>query len=112
MELDYIEIGRNIRHYRLMRNIKQKELAEMIQVSDQHISHIENGYTKLSLITLVSIANALKVDCNTLLGDTIQGARESALQKKLMSIIGELDIKKLGLAVEFCDMLAKYDLEP
>ena len=112
MELDYIEIGRNIRHYRLMRNIEQKELAEMIQVSDQHISHIENGYTKLSLITLVSIANALKVDCNTLLGDTILGARESVLQKKLMSIIGELDIKKLGLAVEFCDMLAKYDLEP
>ena len=33
MELDYIEIGRNIRHYRLMRNIKQKELAEKFGLS-------------------------------------------------------------------------------
>ena len=66
MELDYLEIGRNIRHYRRLQGIRQKELAECIHVSDQHISLIENGHTKLSLVTLVSIANVLKIDCNTL----------------------------------------------
>lgn len=71
MGLDYLEIGRNIRHYRQLRGIRQKELAEYIHVSDQHISHIENGHTKLSLVTLVAIANTLKVDCNTLLGHTL-----------------------------------------
>ena len=74
MDLDYLEIGQNIRHYRQKRGIRQKELAEYIHVSDQHISHIENGHTKLSLITLVAIANTLNVDCNTLLGSTLYNA--------------------------------------
>lgn len=69
MELDYQEIGRNIRRFRQGLGMKQKDLAELIHVSDQHISHIENAYTKLSLVTLVAISNALKVDCNTLLGE-------------------------------------------
>lgn len=56
MEIDYAEIGRNIREHRRRCGMKQKELAELINVSDQHISHIENGYTKLSLVTLVAIA--------------------------------------------------------
>lgn len=55
MELDYKEIGRNIRHYRLEKGLKQKELAEKIHVSDQHMSHIENAATQLSLPTLIPI---------------------------------------------------------
>lgn len=41
MDLDYQEIGRNIRRFRQAKGLKQKELAELIQVSDQHVSHIE-----------------------------------------------------------------------
>lgn len=51
MELDYQEIGRNVRRYRLSKGLKQKQLAELIQVSDQHISHIENAHTQVSLPT-------------------------------------------------------------
>ena len=43
MDLDYQEIGRNIRRFRQAKGLKQKELAELIQVSDQHVSHIENA---------------------------------------------------------------------
>lgn len=110
MKLDYLEIGRNIQYYRQKRGIRQKELAERIHVSDQHISHIENGYTKLSLISLVAIANTLKIDCNTLLGSTLDGAKESILHQKLNTLVAEMDTIKLGLVVEFCDMLSNYDL--
>ena len=68
MDLDYQEIGRNIRRFRQAKGLKQKELAELIQVSDQHVSHIENAHTQVSLPTLVAIANVLQTDCNTLLG--------------------------------------------
>jgi transcriptional regulator with XRE-family HTH domain len=111
MELDYQEIGRNIRHYRQMRGIRQKELAELVHVSDQHISHIENGHTKLSLVTLVAIANVLQIDCNTLLGATLSGAKNTVLHQQLNSLVSEMDTKKLGLAVAFCNILVKYDLE-
>lgn len=110
MELDYLEIGRNIRYYRQLRGIRQKELAEHIHVSDQHISHIENGRTKLSLLTLVAIANALSIDCNTLLGCTLYSAKDSILHQKLNALVAKMDTTKLGLVVGFCDMLSNYDL--
>lgn len=111
LELNYLEIGRNIRIHRIRRGMKQKELAELIHVSDQHISHIENGHTKLSLSSLVAIANALQIDCNTLLGATLTEAKKTILHQKLNDLTADMDSKKLGLTVEFCSMLASYDME-
>lgn len=111
MELDDLEIGKNIRRYRQQRGMRQKELAERIHVSDQHISHIENGYTKLSLVSLVGIANALQVDCNTLLGATLTEAKKTILHQKLAELTADMDTKQLALTVEFCSMLAEYDLD-
>lgn len=45
MELDYKEIGRNIRRCRKAKGWKQKTLAEKVGLTDQHISHIENAHT-------------------------------------------------------------------
>lgn len=106
MELDYLEIGQNIQKYRRI-----KDLAEIINVSDQHISHIETGRTKLSLATLVAISDALQIDCNTLLGKTLVSARRTALQQRLDQLTSELDSKRLGLVVEFTSMLADYELD-
>lgn len=53
MTIDYEEIGQNIKMFRTRKRLKQAELAEMIEVSSQHISHIECGRTKLSLLVLI-----------------------------------------------------------
>lgn len=111
MELDYLEIGQNIQKYRRICGLRQKDLAEIINVSDQHISHIEIGRTKLSLATLVAISDALQIDCNTLLGKTLVSARRTALQQRLDQLTSELDSKRLGLVVEFTSMLADYELD-
>ena len=110
MELDYREIGQNIRRYRQSLGMKQKDLAELIHVSDQHISHIENAHTKLSLGTLVAISNALEVDCNTLLGSTLARAKDTADRQKLLHLTERMDEKKLGLAIELCRALKDYEL--
>ena len=111
MELDYSKIGRNIRVYRQKKGLKQKKLAELIDVSDQHISHIENGHTKLSLGTLVAIANVLQVDCNTLLGSTLSEVQNTVLQQKLDELSRNLDSSKLGLLVEFGKILSDYEMK-
>lgn len=111
MDLDYQEIGRNIRRFRQAKGLKQKELAELIQVSDQHVSHIENAHTQVSLPTLVAIANALQTDCNTLLGATLTEARQSILHQQLLELTADMDTKKLDLTVQFCSMLSAFDLE-
>ena len=110
MDSNYKEIGRNIRQYRKKQGMKQKDLAERISVSEQHVSHIETGSTKLSLSTLVAIANALDIDCNTLLGKTLTGARRPLMNKQIQCLVSEMDDKKLPLCIEFCNILTDFEL--
>ena len=62
MAIDYVQIGRNVKHYRLQKELKQIQLAEKVHVTEQHISHIECGRTKLSLPLLVSLSEAWALD--------------------------------------------------
>lgn len=110
MELDYKEIGRNICKYRQLRGLKQKELADLIDVSDQHISHIENAHTKLGLVTLVAIANVLHVDYNTLLGCTLVTAQDTVQRQKIERLTADMNTKKLELVAGFCDIMSSYDI--
>ena len=46
VELDHTQLGINIRTARIRRGPRQKELAELVHVTSQHISHIETARTK------------------------------------------------------------------
>lgn len=59
MELDYKVIGNRIKEIRTAKGWTQAKLAEKSGVEPSYISHIERGVTKLSLPTLLAIANAL-----------------------------------------------------
>lgn len=65
--MDYYEIGQRIRKYRKAKGLSQEELAERVNISTTHMSHIETGNTKLSLPVLVDIAAALDVRTDDLL---------------------------------------------
>ena len=61
MGIDYILIGNRIKELRTAKGWTQAKLAEASGVEPSDISHIERAATKLSLPTLVNIANALGV---------------------------------------------------
>ena len=61
MTIDYISIGNRIKELRSQKGWTQAKLAELSGVEPSNISHIERAATKLSLPTLVNIANALEV---------------------------------------------------
>ena len=65
--IDYVIIGKRIRDLRKLKGLTQAALAEMSGIEPSNISHIERAATKLSLPTLVSIANALEVSLDELL---------------------------------------------
>lgn len=75
MKINYTDIGKRIRKARNKKGLTQGELAEMANVSSTHISHIENGATKLGLPTIVDIANALDITVDRLLCDSIPTAK-------------------------------------
>lgn len=76
MEIKYKQLGKRIKKKRLELGITQDKFSEKVNLSTPHISHIENGNTKLSLLTLVKIANTLGVSLDTLLCDSIINSKD------------------------------------
>ena len=79
--MDYFKIGQQIRKIRKAHRLSQEELAEKVNISTTHMSHIETGNTKLSLPVLVDIAAALEVRTDDLLGRDPAGATGTALDE-------------------------------
>jgi len=71
MEINYIKLGDRIRYYRTAAGLSQEKLAEIIDVSFQHMSNIETGKKGLSLDTIMKIAHALDVSFDQLLADSL-----------------------------------------
>jgi transcriptional regulator with XRE-family HTH domain len=59
--IDYKELGRRIRSERRRQELTQEKLAEMADISDSFMGHIERGGRTLSVETLARIANALNL---------------------------------------------------
>lgn len=99
MELDYKRIGIRIKEERLKMNLSQEKLAEMINMSKEHMSHIECGTTKLSLPTLVKICNSLCISPDLILLDSIYKCKE-LLYDEFAKIINECTELDLRLIIE------------
>ncbi len=78
--LDYYAIGQRIRKKRKAQGLSQEQLAEKVEISTTHMSHIETGNTKLSLPVLVSIATILNVSTDDLLFDIPINQKSGAIQ--------------------------------
>lgn len=79
--MDYYKIEQKIRKIRKAHGLSQEELAEKVNISTTHMSHIETGNTKLSLPVLVDIAAALDVRTDDLLSENLPAAKSSALEE-------------------------------
>lgn len=80
MELDYRAIGKRIKTARLALRLTQEALSEQAGISPTHMSNIETGTTRISLTTLVAIANALQVTSDQLLCDNVVFAQAHIVQ--------------------------------
>jgi len=76
-ELNYKDIGARIKERRLRQKLNQERLAEKVDLSLTHMSHIETGNTKLSLPTLHKISWALKAPMDALACDSTVLAKET-----------------------------------
>ena len=59
--IDYKEVGKRIRTERQKQNLTQEKLAEMANISDSFMGHIERGGRTLSIETLAKLANVLNL---------------------------------------------------
>jgi transcriptional regulator with XRE-family HTH domain len=66
-EIDW-QIGTRIRQARITKGITQNDLAKMLNISFQQIQKYEKGTNRVNPRSLVTIAKALEVDPNYLVG--------------------------------------------
>ena len=71
--IDYIQIGKRIRYYRIKRGLTQESLAFEIHTSAAYVSCIERGTKKPSLQKLVEIAEILELSVEDLIPSPSQG---------------------------------------
>jgi len=65
--IDYKELGKRIRTERRKQDLTQEKLAEMADISDSFMGHIERGGRTLSIETLAKLANALHLSVEYIL---------------------------------------------
>ena len=65
--MDLKNIGLNIKKIRMEKGYTQSKLAEMSDISNVHMSHIETGIVAMSLECLLNICNSLNVSPDSIL---------------------------------------------
>ena len=90
MELDYKALGKRIKIARIKADMTQEMLAEKIELSPTHLSNIETGTTRVSLATIVSIANGLDITVDDILCDNVVKARVQ-FEEDIAEILDDCD---------------------
>ena len=68
-------VGKNLKHYRIMRHMTQEELAEKAGVSVSFCANVECGKKGVSMFVLRDFADALHITVNQLLYDHADNQR-------------------------------------
>lgn len=85
-------IGGNIRKFRLMKKIRQEDLAEKAGLSTNYVGAIERGEKVPSLEALIDIVNALGISADMVLCDVVHTGyevRHSLLAERLEKLSQE-----------------------
>ena len=106
MEINYADIGNRIRKQRQKLRITQEKLAEMAELSVQHMSGIENGKTKFSFQSILRIANVLGLSMDELLcGSLMQG--KVVMQNDFADLLADCTVEETGIILSMVKALKK-----
>ena len=99
MMIDYKAIGQRIKIARIKKDTTQEAIADIIDITPAHMSNIETGKTKVSLPTLIAIANALSVSVDTLLCDNVL-ASKVIFEGEAKEVLKDCDEYEIRLLVD------------
>ena len=111
--IDYLKLGERIRNYRHNRSLSQEDLAEAAELTNVHISNIENGNKNPSIDVIVSIAAALKVTPDQLLADSLP--EKPQYKDDIDRIFQDCSSEEISILIENCEglkrVLSKYQIK-
>lgn len=85
LDVDFSKIGHRIKTARIEKGLNQGELGELVGCSNNHISHIEVGQTKVSLAMLIKLSIVLEKDFDFFLLDTPYVRQERLMDLEIIN---------------------------
>lgn len=73
-------IGKKIKLLRILHKVSQQELAQSLEISQTHMSNIENGRVAVNLRLLMRVANLFKCKLDDIISGTFPTEEEMAAE--------------------------------
>lgn len=118
-EIDYVKIGQRIRAARLEKGYSQADLGALVGCSNNHMSHVEVGQTKVSLAMLLKLAFVLEKNfdyflldtpyakCDSIIDNEIAAKTEKSVNVTTLITVGKL----IDVLIDQQEMIKKAELD-
>jgi transcriptional regulator with XRE-family HTH domain len=103
-----MNLGERIKLTRMQRKLSQFELSEKAHVHQKNISKYEQNGVVPSALTLKSIADALGVTTDYLLGEETVTIKDTALHKQFLDIENLPELERNALAMVIAAFIRDY----
>ncbi len=104
-EIDYGKIGQRIKTARLEKGYSQADLGALVGCSNNHMSHVEVGQTKVSLAMLLKLAFVLEKNFDFFLLDTPYAKCDSIINSEIADKLSQCNSTTLITINKIIDVL-------
>ncbi len=104
-EIDFVKIGQRIKMARIEKGYSQAELGARIGCSNNHMSHVEIGQTKVSLSMLLRLSLELDKSFDYFLLDTPFAKSESIINTEIAEKLNKCNSASLITINKIIDVL-------
>ena len=101
-------IGKRLAEIRKSKKLKQMELAEMLNVSQQVVSNIERGVTAPDIDQLKKIADIYNISLDELVGREFLCDDADDVERKIISYIKQMDNEGKELSLGLLSQVAQH----
>jgi len=105
--LNYVLLGKRVQQARKAKKYTQEKLAEIINISVNNISRIENATMGISLSTLVALCSALDVSADYILFGNDNGKHKNAIDILMSKLPEEKQFQAQKLLEVFVDAVSE-----
>ena len=102
------KIGERLVELRKKQGLKQADIAQILNVSQQVISNIERGETKPDLDQLKALADAYKMSLDQLVGRDFSGSDIDDVESQIIKYVKQMDDEGKELSLGLLSQVAQH----
>lgn len=102
------ELGKHLAELRKKNQYKQKDLARLLNVSQQVISNIERGFSSPDIELLKKMADLYGISLDHLVDRNFSDKGDSDIEKKIISCVKQMDEKGKELSFGLVSQVVQH----